>query len=93
MALLAKIQYQTLVPQIFPSFSTSCSYGPREQVSKEDASRFACERMIFLEVCPYTSGKFDLSTDTVRTLLEADRGFNIAKQVRQLLLNEAFSQP
>ncbi len=76
-------------PRFFRPLVQVAAMGLGEQVSKEEASRFACERMVFLEVCPYTSGKFDLSTDTVRTLLEEDRGFSIAKQVRQLLLNEA----
>ncbi len=76
-------------PRFFRPLVQVAAMGLGEQVSKEEASRFACERMVFLEVCPYTSGKFDLSTDTVRTLLEEDRGFSIAKQVRQLLLSEA----
>ena len=45
--------------------------------------------MVFIEVCPYASGEFDLSIDAVRTLSGEDRGFNTAEQVRQLLLNEA----
>lgn len=57
-----------------------------ESVSREKARWFATERMLFVEMCPYGSGKFKFPRAGLEELSRSDLGFRIAAKVRHLLI-------
>jgi hypothetical protein len=50
---------------------------------------FATKRMVFIELCPYASRNFSLSPAILEEFVDDDVGFQIANQVRQLLIDDA----
>lgn len=52
-------------------------------------AEFATTRMVFVELCPYSSRHFRLQQSALTTLAAEDRGFRLAAQVRRLLIEEA----
>lgn len=60
-----------------------------EDVARTDEPVFATERMTFIELCPYASGRFALSAATIDDLTQNDPGFQTAKRFRQILINSA----
>jgi hypothetical protein len=59
-----------------------------EQVAREDESAFATNRMIFVEICPYASNRFNLSWPVIEQLLATDLGFRLASEVNHLLIEK-----
>ena len=54
----------------------------------EMEQEFATTRMVFLELCPYSSRRFGLSDANIHRLTAVDRGFRVAARIRHVLMEE-----
>ena len=59
-----------------------------QQLAKEKESEFATRRMIFVEICPYVSNRFNLDWPVIKELLETDLGFRLASEINHLLIEK-----
>jgi len=59
-----------------------------ERLTKEQEPAFATNRMIFVEICPYGSNKFNLPWQAIQELLATDLGFQRAAEVNHLLIEK-----
>ena len=59
------------------------------EVETDREAEFATTKMIFVELCPYPSRRFTLSADVLSDLAQDDIGFQLAAQVRQVLIDSA----
>lgn len=56
-----------------------------------DYFRFAFERMVFAEACPYASNKWKLDSKSTRRLMEQDdTGIQFAKRIMKILVDRGF---
>jgi len=53
-----------------------------------DEAEFSARRLVFVELCPYSSQDVRLSPAQVRQLVDSDPGFRLAAQVRNVLISE-----
>lgn len=60
--------------------------GFGEQLTRDQESAFATERMIFVEICPYGSHQFRLPRTVIAELLAEDLGFQLAARVNHILM-------
>ena len=60
-----------------------------ETVVADEEPEFASRRMIFVELCPYASRRFSLSTPVVEELVGSESGFRTAAQITAILIDEA----
>jgi hypothetical protein len=67
----------------------STALGEEAPVLGPEERRFATERMVFVELCPYASKRFSLDTEVLVDLGRNDIGFGFAQHVRQILLEQA----
>ncbi len=58
-------------------------------VAVDSEMEFATTRMVFVELCPYASRRFQLEQEKLQALAQEDRGFELAARVRRLLIEEA----
>jgi hypothetical protein len=58
-------------------------------IGPDQESSFAASRLIFVELCPYPSEQFRLSADVLDELIVNDIGFQVAAEVRNLLIENA----
>ena len=58
-------------------------------VDTEQEADFATTRMIFVELCPYSSRRFDFSAEILERLARDDIGFQMSARVRQVLVEQA----
>jgi hypothetical protein len=59
-----------------------------ERLTREQEPDFATNRMIFVEICPYSSQRFNMSWQAVEELLVTDLGFQRAAEVNHLLIEK-----
>ena len=57
-----------------------------EKLADAEFPNFAASRMVYVEVCPYASSKFDLTHDEMTWLAREDIGFLIGHHILGLLL-------
>ena len=60
----------------------------QEHLTSEQEPAFATNRMIFVEICPYASSRFDLQWPVIEELLTSDPGFRLASEVNHLLIEK-----
>ncbi len=60
-----------------------------ETVAADEEPEFASRRMVFVELCPYASRRFNLTTSKVEELARSETGFQTAAQTTAILLKEA----
>ena len=60
-----------------------------ETVAADEEPEFASRRMVFVELCPYASRRFNLPTPVVEELVGSESGFQIAAQITAILIDEA----
>ena len=60
-----------------------------ETVAADEEPEFASRRMVFVELCPYASRRFNLTTSKVEELARSESGFQTAAQTTAILLAEA----
>ena len=60
-----------------------------EEVPRHEEPRFATERMVFVELCPYASRQFRLAPGIIEELSRRDPGFAIAQEFRRILIDRA----
>lgn len=62
------------------------------EVAPDETKRFATERMLFVEFCPYASEKFPrIPWRSWKTIATSDPGFGIARDIRHILFD--YGQP
>ena len=59
------------------------------EISPEHEPEFATTRVVFVEMCPYSSRRFRFSGKDLIELTAKDCGFQIAARVRRILIDEA----
>ena len=59
---------------------------PSERVRQQE---FATTSMVFIEVCPYSSGAFQFAEEDFVRLAAEDHGFRVAARIRRILIEEA----
>lgn len=74
--------------QFFDPLARVAATALGEQLQREDEPEFATNRMIFVEICPYASNRFNMGWRTVAELLASDLGFQLAARVNHLLIHE-----
>lgn len=57
-------------------------------VDVSDEGEFATSRMVFIELCPYPSRRFEFDGPTVQRLADEDWGFQTAARIRRLLIED-----
>jgi hypothetical protein len=60
-----------------------------EEVTAGQESEFATTRIVFLELCPYSSHTFSLPWETIEELSRTDPGFGTEATIRKLLIEDA----
>ena len=72
--------------RFFGPLARVAASGLGQQVPKNQECDFAAKQMIFSEICPYGSSKFSLGWPEIEELIAADQGFQLAREVNQLLI-------
>jgi hypothetical protein len=84
------LQRFNLGPDRYPRFTRPLAqlalYGMDE--IEDDYAMFATERMVFMELCPYSSHDFQLGSHEVEKLSMTDPGFITVAWMRDLLIAE-----
>jgi hypothetical protein len=73
-------------PRFFSPLATLAAGALGLQLEPGEMPRFAANRMLFIELCPYGSQKFRLPRQVVGALVEQDEGFKLAAEVRRVLI-------
>jgi hypothetical protein len=60
----------------------------QEHLTSTQEPAFATKRIIFVEICPYASNKFNLPWPAIAELLKSDPGFRLASEVNHLLIEK-----
>ena len=60
-----------------------------ETVAADEEPDFASRRMVFVELCPYASQRFNLPSLMVEELARSETGFQTAAEITAILLKEA----
>ena len=60
-----------------------------ETVAADEEPEFTSRRMVFVELCPYASRRFNLATSRVEELTRSESGFQTAAQITAVLIDEA----
>ena len=60
-----------------------------ETVAADEEPEFASRRMVFVELCPYASQRFNLPSLMVEELARSETGFQTAAEITAILLKEA----
>jgi hypothetical protein len=79
---------KTWYPGFYRPLTRVAAGAMRIELSLEDERTFATTQMLFLELCPYASPRFDLAPERVKELVAGDPGFRIARRILQLAAGE-----
>ncbi|MBA3450051.1 MAG: hypothetical protein H0T18_02425 [Chloroflexia bacterium] len=74
--------------QFFGPLARVAAAAMREPLSKQEEPSFSARRMVFVEICPYASNKFNLDWPIVKELHATDLGFRLASEVNHLLIEQ-----
>jgi hypothetical protein len=72
--------------RFFGPLAQVAAAGLGESLPSDQECTFATNRMIFTEICPYGSNKFNLGWAQVEAILKTDDGFRLAREVDCLLI-------
>ncbi len=75
-------------PRFYPPFVRLASQALGVEIHPEMEQEFATTRMVFVELCPYSSRSFGLSDADIHRLTAVDRGFRVAARIRHVLMEE-----
>ena len=75
-------------PRFFRPLTQVASAALAETLATEDEPEFATTRMVFVELCPYASRRFNLAPEVVVGLTSSDPGFRTAARINSLLIEE-----
>ena len=76
-------------PRFYRPFARLAAKALGLEVSREQEPEFTTTSVVFIEFCPYSSGRFALSGEDLIRLNAQDRGFQTASLVRRTLIDEA----
>ncbi len=76
-------------PRFYRPFVRLASQAIGVAAEREAEPQFATTRMMFIELCPYSSRAFELPDEVLHRLVTEDRGFRIAERVRHILIGVA----
>jgi len=75
--------------RFFAPLVTVASIALGDEMALGEEPEYATSRMVFVELCPYASRTFSLSSGVVADLVETDPGFQTAHRVIELLIGGA----
>ena len=76
-------------PRFYRPFARLAAAALGVELPTEREPDFTTTNVVFVEMCPFSSGQFDLSGEDLTRLTAEDRGFQIASRVRRILIHEA----
>lgn len=75
-------------PDFFAPLASLAAGALGMQLADADIPRFATDRMLFVELCPYGSQRFTLPGRAVEELSREEAGFQLAVAVRRILIEQ-----
>ena len=66
----------------------AAALGVERPRTREQQQEFATTRMVFVELCPYSSQQFRFADADLLALSEDDHGFRTAAEVRRILIRQ-----